>query len=635
MCGICGYYNLSLFRRTEHDLVQATRLLMHRGPDEEGYYQDEQAGLGVRRLSIIDLQTGRQPVPNETKTVWVAFNGEIYNYRELRRDLEKKGHAFATRSDTEVLVHGYEEWGEDLPLHLRGMFAFAIYDQRPSASVRLFLARDHFGIKPLYYARVNGSLLFASEIKSILSDPRVSREIDREAIDPYLTLLYIPEPRTIFRSIRSLPPAHRLVCEEGDVRISRYWDFEPQVGRYANPEEAKEEIRVVLEDSVRSMLVSDVPLGLFLSGGMDSASILALIARHTKEPVQTFSLGFGHGEKSWDELEPASRIASFFRAEHHEFRVTPDIVQLLPRVIGHFDQPFANPTALLLYLLSGETRRYVKVALAGTGGDEMFAGYPRYPGMLLYQRYRHLPEILRRFAVYCAGSLRYNSLEGSLKARRIRRFLEGGMLTFEDCYLHFLEVLNRKSREEVYTPAFRDSLGIEDPLGFIRSLLRGGNGLPPSEKLMTADVQSYLPFNQLAYGDRMSMAQSLEVRVPFVDQQLIQVAGGIPLSWKLRGGRTKGLFREAVTSLLPSEVLKYPKRGLNLPLSTWLRGELFGWMGALLSAERVSQRGYFRPEAVESLIEAHRSGRQDHSLFLWALIVLEIWQQIYVDGRGE
>jgi asparagine synthase (glutamine-hydrolysing) len=638
MCGLAGFFKFSRQAEGNFDLEGSTRRLLHRGPDEEGYYQDEQAGLGVCRLSIIDLQGGRQPIPNETKNVWVAFNGEIYNYRELRRDLENRGHAFATRSDTEVLVHGYEEWGEELPLRLRGMFAFAIYDQRSAVSGqrsavggRLFLARDHFGIKPLYYTRVDGSLLFASEIKSILSDPRVSREIDREAIDPYLSLLYIPEPRTIFRSIRSLPPAHRLVCEEGDLRISRYWDFEPQHGRYANPEEAKEEILSALEDSVRSMLVADVPLGLFLSGGMDSASILALMARHTQEPVQTFSLGFGHGEKSWDELEPASRIASFFRAEHHEFRVTPDIVQLLPRVIRHFDQPFANPTALLLYLLSGETRRYVKVALAGTGGDEMFAGYPRYPGMLLYQRYRHLPEVLRRLAVHYAGYLRYNSLEGSLKARRIRRFLEGGMLTFEDCYLHFLEVMDRKTKEEAYTPAFRNSLETEDPLGFLRSLLRGGNGLPPSEKLMIADVQSYLPFNQLAYGDRMSMAQSLEVRVPFVDQRLIQVAGGIPLSWKLRGGRTKGLFREAMTSLLPTEVLKYPKRGLNLPLSTWLRGELFGWMKTVLSAERIEERGYFRPDAVESLIEEHRSGRQDHSLFLWALIVLEEWHRIYVD----
>ena len=654
MCGFAGFFKLSRQAEEKPDLKKATRLLVHRGPDEEGFYEDEQAGLGVRRLSIIDLQTGRQPVSNETKTVWVAFNGEIYNYRELRRDLEKKGHSFATRSDTEVLVHGYEEWEEELPLHLRGMFAFAIYDQRPSgvspgplnlgprtssleprssASGCLFLARDHFGIKPLYYALVNGSLLFASEIKSLLSDPRVSREIDREAIDPYLSLLYIPEPRTIFRSVRSLPPAHRLVCQEGDLRISRYWDFEPQHGRYATPEEAKEEIREVLEDSLRSMLVADVPLGLFLSGGMDSASLLALMARHTQEPVQTFSLGFGHGEKSWDELEAARRIASFFRAEHHEFRVMPDIVHLLPRVMGHFDQPFANPTALLLYLLSGETRRYVKVALAGTGGDEMFAGYPRYPGMLLYQKYRHLPEPLRRLAVRMAGSLRYNSLEGSLKARRISRFLEGGMLNFEDCYLHFLEVMGRNTKEAVFTPAFRDSLGTEDPLSFIRSLLKGENGLPPAEKLMIADLQSYLPFNQLAYGDRMSMSQSLEVRVPFVDQRLFQVAGSIPLSWKLRGGQTKGLFREAMASLLPPEVLRYPKKGLNLPLSTWLRGELYGWMKAVLSAERIEERGYFRPKAVESLMEEHRSGRQDHSLFLWALIVLEAWQRIYVDGR--
>jgi len=647
MCGIAGYYIFTPGTKAPLNVKVATRLLRHRGPDEEGHYWGDCVGLGTRRLSIIDLETGQQPMTNETKTIWVAFNGEIYNYWELRILLEEKGHQFTTRSDTEVLVHGYEEWGDHLPRHLRGMFAFAVYDQRPSADGprsavgsrrsairgRLFLARDHFGIKPLYYARVNGTLIFASEIKSLLSCPDLSREIDQEAIDQYLSFLYIPEPRTIFKAIRALPPGHSLTCQGERVDLCHYWKFQPQPERYSSREEAVEQIRWALEDSVQAMMVADVPLGLFLSGGMDSSSILAMMVRHTREPVQTFSIGFGSREKSWDELEPARRIAAFFKTEHQEFRVDPDIVHLLPQAIRHFDQPFGNPTALILYLLSGETRRYVKVALGGTGGDEMFGGYPRYLGMMLYQKYKHFPKFLRKSAAGLGRYLRYDSLDESLRAHRIRRFLEGSLMPFEDCYLHFLQVMDGEGKERVLTPTFVESLEGSDPLSLARTHFQSGNGLPDIEKMMIVDVNSYLPFNQLTYTDRMTMAQSLELRVPFVDQQLIEVAGGIPLHWKIPRGITKGLFREAMAPFLPREVLRFPKRGLNLPLSLWFRNELRSWMRSLLAPEIVGRRGYFQPEAVQSLIESHEAGRQDYSLFLWALVVLEVWHQIYVDQK--
>ncbi len=668
MCGIAGYYLLSQSIGVCLDLEEATRVLRHRGPDEEGFYRGSNSGLGVRRLSIIDLETGQQPMTNETKTIWAAFNGEIYNYRELRILLEEKGHQFTTRSDTEVLVHGYEEWGESLPLHLRGMFAFAVYDRRPSALTprcsfsgprssglvpqasnfvsamsapdqrsavggRLFLARDHFGIKPLYYAQVKGALIFASEIKSLLSCHDISREIDREAIDQYLSFLYIPEPRTIFKAIRALPPGHSLTCQGERVDLCHYWKFQPQPERYSSREEAVEQIRWALEDSVQAMMVADVPLGLFLSGGMDSSSILAMMVRYTRAPVQTFSIGFGSREKSWDELDSARRIATLFKTEHHEFRVDPDIVHLLPQVVKHFDQPFGNPTALILYLLSGETRRYVKVALGGTGGDEMFGGYPRYLGMMLYQKYKHFPKFLRRSAAGLGRYLRYDFLDESLRAHRIRRFLEGSLMPFEDCYLHFLQVMDYKGKERILTPTFVESLEGSDPLSFARTNFQSGNGLPNIEKMMIADVNSYLPFNQLTYTDRMTMAQSLELRVPFVDQQLIEVAGGIPLHWKIPRGVTKGLFREAMAPFLPREVLRFPKRGLNLPLSLWFRNELRSWMRSLLAPEIIGRRGYFQPEAVQSLIESHEAGRQDYSLFLWALVVLEVWHQIYVDKK--
>ena len=647
MCGIAGYYIFTPGTKAPLNLKKATRLLQHRGPDEEGYYEDCRAGLGMRRLSIIDLQMGHQPMTNETKTIWVIFNGEIYNYQELRILLEKKGHQFTTQSDTEVLVHGYEEWGDHLPLHLRGMFAFAVYDQRPSALAfrssslvpqssspgRLFLARDHFGIKPLYYARVNGALIFASEIKSILSSQDLSREIDREAIDQYLSFLYIPEPRTIFKAIRALPPGHSLSCQGEKVDLCDYWKFQPQPKRYSSREEAIEQVRKALEDSVQVMMVADVPLGLFLSGGMDSSSILAMMVRHTREPVQTFSIGFGSREKNWDELGLAGRIAAFFNTQHREFRVDPDIVHLLPQAIRHFDQPFGNPTALILYLLSGEARRYVKAVLGGTGGDEMFGGYPRYLGMMLYQKYKHLPKFFRKSTAMLGRYLRYDSLDKSLRSQRIRRFLEGSLMPFEDCYLHFLQVMDGQGKERVLTPTFLKSIEGSDPFSFVRTHFQSGNGLPEIEKMMIVDVNSYLPFNQLTYTDRMTMAQSLELRVPFVDQKLIDVAGGIPLHWKIPRGVTKGLFREAMAPFLPAEVLQFPKRGLNLPLSSWFRNELRSWVRSLLAPDRLSERGYFRPEAVQALIEFHEKGLRDCSLFLWAVVALEVWHQIYVDQK--
>jgi len=628
MCGITGYYLNSSLTNNRPNLQRMMGLLAHRGPNDEGFYQDTHVGLGMRRLSIIDLETGHQPIVNETGTVHVVFNGEIYNYRELRTILQKDGHTFTTQSDTEILVHGYEKWGKDLPQKLRGMFAFAVWD---SAKQRLFLARDHFGIKPLYYSQVNGTLSFASEIKSLLTNPSISRELDFEAVDQYLSFLYIPEPRTIFHGIRALPPAHYLICEKGNTRLQCYWEFKPEPNGYASPQEAMEDIREAFEDSVKAMLVSDVPLGLFLSGGMDSASILAMMVRHVDGPVRTFTIGFGNREKHWGELEAARRVASFFKTDHHEFQVEPDIVNLLPQMIHHFDQPFANPTALILYLLAGQTKNYVTVALAGTGGDEMFAGYPRYKGMVYYQHYQHLPAWLRKSNATLAGIALRDSANGQLWPQRIRRFLEGGASSFSDCYLSLLTVLDQRRKRRMYTPEFEEALASSDTMDFIRPYLKFENGIPSLERMMLADVNTYLPFNQLAYGDRMSMAQSLEIRVPFVDQKLTQVTSGIPLQWKMQGGVTKGLFREAMASYLPKEVLKAPKRGLNLPIALWFREDLRSWVRSLLSPERLKSRGYLRPEEVEKLLTEHESGRRDHSLFIWALIVLELWHQQYMD----
>jgi asparagine synthase (glutamine-hydrolysing) len=566
---------------------------------------------------------------NEAGDIRVITNGEIYNFRELRRELESLGHRFSTRCDTEVLVHGYEEWGEALPSRLRGMFAFAVVDERRAGELSLLIARDHFGIKPLYYAEAGGVLLFGSEMKSLLATGSVARDIDTTALDAYLSFLYVPEPRTIFREVRALPPGHLLVARNGKLETRRYWRFEPSPTRFASREEAVEATREAFEDSVRGMLVADVPVGLFLSAGMDSAAVLAIMSRYAERPIQTFTIGFGSKEHCWDEVEGARRLAKRFETEHHEFRVEPNIIELVPEVVSHFDQPFANPTAVILYMLARETRRHVKVVLAGTGGDELFGGYPRYLGMLGYEWYRLVPGWVRRSVAGWARSAIRDATDGRSSSQRLRRFLESGALPFDACYASLVMAADLERKRDLYTAAFAEATKQTDAASVIRNFFsNGGNGI---EALMAADLETYLPFNQLAYADRMSMAQSLELRVPFVDQRLVDVAGGIPLRWKIRRGVTKALFRETMASALPKEVVEGPKLGLNLPIALWFRDGLSSWLGDLLSVERLEARGYFRSEVVRELIDEHASERRDHSLTLWALAVLELWHQRYLD----
>lgn len=621
MCGIAGYYRLAQDADLPFDWTRMVEVQRHRGPDEEGYFQDRRAGLGMRRLSIIDLAGGQQPQSNERGSVHVIQNGEIYNYRALRVELERAGHRFETESDTETLAHGYEEWGAELPRHLRAMFAFAVWD---SEAERLLLARDHFGVKPLFYMVVGGVLWFASEIKGLLEHPGLKRTVDVRALDQYLSFLYVPAPRTLFREIRELPPAHRLVAEHGKVRVERYWA--PERAAERRPVRTAEEVAAAFEDSVRAQMVSDVPLGAFLSGGLDSAAIVAMMKRHTAERVKTFSLGFGRAEQNWDESATAAEVARRFGTEHHAFHVEPDIVTLAPQVVAQFDQPFANPTAVLMLLLARETRREVKVALAGTGGDELLAGYPRYLGMLARAPYARVPEPARRALAGAGRALLRDRSDGDLRAQRARRFLEGGALAFDECYLRWLTAVNDEDKRALYTPMLQRELGDADTYDFIRPYLQDA-GVPPEERLMLADFQTYLPFNQLAYADRMSMAASLEVRVPFVDQVLFEAVAGIPLRAKLKGRRTKGLFREAMAPYLPPFLLDAPKRGLNLPIALWFRGPLKGWLDEVLARDKIEARGWLNPDAVQAVRDEHTAGRRDHSLFLWALVMLELWEE--------
>lgn len=626
MCGIAGFCTLGSDAHVAFDWTRMVETLAHRGPDDDGFFADEHVGLGMRRLAIIDVARGAQPITNERGDVRVVYNGEIYNYRALRSELEARGHFFKTASDTETIVHGYEEWGGGVALKLRAMFAYALWD---ATAQRLVLARDHFGIKPLFYTVVEDVLWFASEIKALLAHPRLKREMDVRALDQYLSFLYVPAPRTMFRDIFELPPAHQLIVENGRMHLERYWEpqAEPRVMADAD---ARDLVRAAFEDSVRAQLMSEVPLGAFLSGGIDSSAIVAMMKRRTDAPVKTFSLGFGTAERHWDETEAASQAAKFFGTEHYAFRIEPNVVELAPQVVAHFDQPFGNPTAVLLLLLARETRKHVTVALSGTGGDELFAGYPRYIGMLAFERYAHAPHAARNALAVGARAFLRDASNGNLRVQRARRFLEGGALSFAECYLRWLVVTEEARKDGLYAEDTRRALGDTDTFDFIHPLLTNA-AVPAKERLMLTDFQTYLPYNQLAYADRMSMAAGLEVRVPFVDQALFDAVKVIPLAQKVLGSQTKGLFRQAMAKELPPFLIGLPKTGLNLPLALWFRGALRGWVWEALSRQRVQARGLFDAEAIQVLLAEHDAGRRDHSLILWALVMLELWQQMYFD----
>lgn len=627
MCGIAGYALLRPDAALPFDWTRMVAVIAHRGPDEDGFYQDAHVGIGMRRLAIIDLAGGSQPISNERHNIHVVYNGESYNYPALRAELETHGHHFTTNCDTETIVHGYEEWGGAVSAKLRAMFAYALWDE---SARRLVVARDHFGIKPMFYTVVDGVLLFASEIKALLLHPRLERTLDARALDQYLSFLYVPAPRTMFENIFELPPAHQLIVENGDYRVERYW--QPHTDPHPIPHaDALTLIHDAFEDSVRAQLMSDVPLGAFLSGGIDSSAIVAMMKRHTNAPVKTFSLGFGAAEQHWDETAAAAQVAKFYGTEHYSFRIEPDIVQLVPQVVAHFDQPFANPTAVLLLLLSRETHKHVTVALSGTGGDELFAGYPRYLGMLAFEKYQRTPQALRSVFARSARSMLRDATNGNLRLQRMRRFLEGGALSFEECYIRWLVVMEEARKDALYSAQTRRALGDSDTFDFIRPFLQDAS-VAPNERLLLTDFQTYLPYNQLAYADRMSMAASLEVRVPFVDQTLFEAVKNIPLAHKVAGNQTKGLFRQAMANDLPPFILDLPKTGLNLPIALWFRGALRPWLYDLLSPQNIRARGLFHPAAIQSILSEHDTGRRDHSLFLWALVMLEIWQRHYLDN---
>ncbi len=627
MCGIVGMVNLDGRAADADVLGRMNEAIHHRGPDEEGSYLKEHVGLAMRRLAIIDLKGGQQPIANEDRTAWIVFNGEIYNFRELKKRLEDLGHRFRTDCDTEAIVHAYEEWGADCPKHLRGMFAFAIWDERKQ---ELFLARDRVGKKPLLYSKTAGAFVFGSEFSALLLHPAVGREVDRGAIHDYLSFMCVPAPLTAYRDIRKLEPGHSLTLKrDGELKIERYWEPDFSKKLKVTEEEAGERALALLRDAVRVRLMSEVPLGAFLSGGVDSSAVVALMAEESSGPVKTFSIGFD--EQDFSELHHARRVAEHVGADHHEFVVRPDAMEVLPKLVEHYGEPYADSSAIPTYYVARETRRHVTVALNGDGGDECFAGYERYAAMRLSERYRRLPGGVRERLIRQAVELLPISERRPSRARKVRRFLRAASLPPVERYLRWVSVINPEDKDGLYSEEFRRSVAGRDVREHLRPWFARANGAGVVDAALLADTMTYLPNDLLVKVDIASMAVSLEARSPFLDHHVIEFAASLPERMKLRGLTTKYILKKTLRKLLPPENLSRSKMGFGVPVGHWFRGQMQGFLRENLLSDAAARRGLFRPEVVRRMVELHTRGERDHTHQLWTLLMLELWFQRFVD----
>jgi asparagine synthase (glutamine-hydrolysing) len=598
--------------------------IWHRGPDDEGFLVRDRVGLAMRRLSIIDVAGGRQPIHNEDKSVWAVFNGEIYNYAELREDLQHRGHHFYTRSDTETLVHLYEEYGDEGVTRLRGMFAYALWDERRQ---RLFIARDRMGIKPLYYARFEGRLYFASELRAFARVPGFPRELDEASVQRYLAYLYVPGPETIWRAVSELPPAHSLAYDGETVTMQRYWDVAYREDERVSTAEWRDRFLTQFRDSVKCHLVSEVPLGAFLSGGIDSSAMVAVMAQESGKRVKTFSIGY-EGEGAFqDERAYARIVAERYGTEHREFVVKPDLADLLPDLVATMEQPFADSSVLPNYYISKLTREHVTVALSGLGGDEIGGGYQRYLGMLWAEQYNRLPGVLRpRWLESAVGRLP-DVRSGRRWIDQAKRFFAASRLGAADRYAAMVTTFSPSDRARLLSPDFRRQAGPDDAEQLVTRVFGSRHADGVLHAAMRADLDAYLVGDLLTLADRVSMRHSLEVRVPFLDHPLVELMATVPARLKVHGRTKKVLMREAFRDLLPASILDRRKMGFSIPLALWLRTDLRATMDEILSEQEVCRLGYLVPNEVERIKREHLAGRTNHESKLWALINLVCWHR--------
>jgi asparagine synthase (glutamine-hydrolysing) len=626
VCGIVGIVHGDRTNVDQPLLARMCDAIRHRGPDDDGFYFNGPAGLGMRRLSIIDVAGGHQPIHNQNRTAWIVFNGEIYNYRELREKLEQLGHTFYTNSDTEAIVHAYDQYGADCPKHLRGMFAFAIWDERTE---ELFIARDRVGKKPLLYAHVNGRFIFGSEFSALLQHPAISKDIDTEALHHYLSFMCVPAPLTAYRAIRKLEPAHSLRWRKGEIRIERYWqpDFSSKVK--IDEQEAGEQAIEILRDAVKVRLMSEVPLGAFLSGGVDSSAVVALMSEVSAEPVKTFSIGFE--EQDFSELHHARRVAEHVGADHHEFIVRPDALEVLPTLVEHYGEPYADSSAIPTYYVARETRKHVTVALNGDGGDESFAGYERYTAMRLAERYHRIPAVLRESVVRQAVGLIPSSATKRSRVRDVQRFLDAASLPKVERYLRWVSVFDTSAKRDLYSDSFWRETQNVHANDMLNPWFAKANGSGIVDAALLTDIMTYLPNDLLVKVDIATMAVSLEARSPFLDHKVIEFAASLPEKYKLRGLTTKYLLKRVLKKLLPAENLDRRKMGFGVPIGHWFRGQLQPFLRETILSEKALKRGLFKPEAVRQMVDLHTRSEKDHSHQLWTLLMLELWFQRFID----
>jgi asparagine synthase (glutamine-hydrolysing) len=629
MCGIVGIHSLDGARPISRRVLGAmNRALTHRGPDSEGYHEDpNRVGLAMRRLAIIDVAGGDQPIANEDETIWIVFNGEIYNFHEVRDDLVTRGHRFGSNSDTEAIVHAYEEYGDDCVDRLRGMFTFAIWD---APRRRLLLARDRVGIKQLYYTVADGQLVWGSEIKAVLQHPAVPRRLNPSAVNHFLAYLYVTEPLTAFEGIHELPAGHVLVAENGALRLRKYWQLHYDVDPRLGEAEAAQELRERLDESVRMHLISDVALGAFLSGGIDSGAIVALMARHSNAPVETFSIGYDVAGEQFDERSYARELAQRYSTHHHEFAMAPDLTEVTGDLVRAFDQPAADASAIPTWYISKYTREHVTVALSGVGGDELAAGYERYRGAIFGERFRWIPSWLVRNALSPLTSALPDSRSGSQWMQRAKRFVRSLDQPFDDRYFELLTAFNADARRSLLTREMLERIELDEPRDLFRGYTELVRDAAPLNRALFADLKLFLPSNLLTLTDRMSMAHSLEVRVPYLDHPLLEFAARIPPSLKLRGMQRKHILKRAVADLLPPGFLTRRKMGFSLPLAVWFRNELRPWVEDILSERAIREAGVFRYEAVRRVLDDHFAHRASYDNQIWGFVTFMTWYRDYI-----
>ncbi len=627
MCGIVGFVNSNSRVAEREILEEMNACIIHRGPDEDGFFVKESVALAMRRLAIIDLKGGQQPIFNEDKTAAIVFNGEIYNFQEIKKDLELRGHEFYTNSDTETIVHLYDEYGADCVQHLRGMFAFAIWDATDKS---LFVARDRVGKKPLLYShQENGDLIFGSEFTALLAHPAISREVDFEAIDSYLSYLCVPAPQTAFKQIRKLEPAHWLRWKDGRIETRRYWQLDFSKKIKISETEAIEETTRILRESTKLRLISEVPLGAFLSGGVDSSVVVALMAEESSQPVKTFSIGFE--EQDFSELKYAKRVAEHVGAEYHEFIVRPNALEVLPTLVEHYGEPYADSSAIPTYYVSKETRQFVTVALNGDGGDESFAGYERHAAMKIAEIYHRFPEFARKLFIEKPINLFPTSELKKSRLRDAKRFLQAAGLPRTERYFRWMSTFNRDAKRELYTRDFSERIAAQNPSVLMDKWFGAANGSGVLDATLLTDQMTYLPNDLLVKVDIASMANSLEARSPFLDHKVIEFAASLPENLKMQRFETKSLLKKVAARLVPREVVYRRKMGFGVPIGNWFRGEMKGFVREILLSEKSLKRGIAKSEMIEKYVNEHTNGERDHTFQIWTLLMLELWFQRFID----